>query len=238
MTLAVELGGLFAPNVALDEADDMATHLVNLDAMIPRLDFEVKDEEHFQQILTVQIRDLEPSFFYNALRKPDFQRETSSWSPTKIAEFVRTFLDGDLIPAIILWQAGTQIFVIDGSHRLSALIAWVRDDYGDGETSRKFFQNMIPPEQQKAATALRELVAKDIKTYAEYKHAIANPGSSNKETIERAQRLGSRALHLQWVTGDAKKAEDSFFKINQQATPIDPTELLILKSRRKAKHGR
>ncbi len=80
----------------------MPTHLVNLDAMIPRLDFEVRDEESFPPIQTIQIRNLEASFFYNALRKPDFQRETSSWSPLKICEFVRTFIDGDLIPAIIL----------------------------------------------------------------------------------------------------------------------------------------
>ena len=38
----------------------MATHLVNLDAMIPRQDFEVTDEEQFLAIQTLQIRDLEP----------------------------------------------------------------------------------------------------------------------------------------------------------------------------------
>lgn len=39
----------------------------------------------------------------------------------------------------------------------------------------------------------------------------------------------------QWVPAtDAKSAENSFFKINQSATPIDPTERRILKSRRSA----
>jgi hypothetical protein len=33
-----------------------------------------------------------------------------------------------LIPAIILWRStGGYLFVIDGSHRLSALSAWVND---------------------------------------------------------------------------------------------------------------
>jgi len=50
--------------------------------------------------------------------------------------------------------------------------------------------------------------------------------------VERARRLGRLAIQLQWVQGDATKAEASFFKINQQATPIDATELRLLKSRK------
>jgi hypothetical protein len=43
--------------------------------------------------------------------------------------------------------------------------------------------------------------------------------------------LGSLAINVQWVTGDAAKAEHSFFKINQQGTAINPTELTMLKAR-------
>jgi HNH endonuclease len=47
--------------------------------------------------------------------------------------------------------------------------------------------------------------------------------------------MGSLSLQLQWVlNATPKKAEDSFFKINQAATPIDQTELRILKARRSA----
>lgn len=58
-------------------------HLVNLDALIPREDFEV-DEQGTPAVptQTLQIRNLESAdFFYNVLRKPDFQRETSDWGP-------------------------------------------------------------------------------------------------------------------------------------------------------------
>lgn len=41
------------------------------------------------------------------------------------------------------------------------------------------------------------------------------------------------AIQIQWVEGDAKKAEDSFFKINQSAAKINDTELKLLKSRHK-----
>lgn len=211
----------------------MAANLVNLDALIAREDFEVVDDRgEWPATATLQIRDLEQSaFLYNALRKPDFQRETANWSPEKIAEFVKTFLDGDLIPAIILWKSGTNIFVIDGAHRLSALVAWVHDDYGDGKASRHYFENHIPKEQLTAADATRAEVRKTIGTYAEHMTAALHPERSSPEVTARARRLGTLALQLQWVNGDSKKAEASFFKINQEATPIDATELRILQSR-------
>jgi|ERR1044071_563961 hypothetical protein len=211
----------------------MATSLVNLDALIPREDFEnVEGTADWPSIERLPIRDLEKkTFFYNAVRKPDFQRETANWSPEKITDFVQTFLDGDLIPAIILWKSGKNIFVIDGAHRLSALIAWVQDDYGDGRESRSFFENNIPTEQQAAAEATRRLIRRRLGTYAEYTTAEEHPAQSRPEVLARARRLASLALQLQWVSGDAKKAEASFFKINQEATPIDATELRILQSR-------
>jgi hypothetical protein len=97
----------------------MATNVVNLDALIPREDFAVVGGRDWPKPDRISISELRPTgFFYNQLRKPDFQRETANWSPEKIEDFVKTFLEGDLIPAIILWSAGETIFVIDGAHRL------------------------------------------------------------------------------------------------------------------------
>ena len=53
-------------------------------------------------------------------------------------EFIKTFIEGDLIPAIILWRSPGGTFIIDGAHRLSALIAWVDNDFGDGTVSTEF----------------------------------------------------------------------------------------------------
>jgi len=66
------------------------------------------------------------------LRKPDFQRETNHWSPEQVVTFIASFLDDELIPSLILWYSPSYIFVIDGGHRLSALRAWMNDDYGIG----------------------------------------------------------------------------------------------------------
>jgi hypothetical protein len=207
---------------------------VNLDALIPREDFEVQEGASLSlPTQTLQIRNLEAGdFFYSVMRKPDFQRETSDWPPDKIVGFVHSFLEGDLIPALILWQAGSQIFVIDGAHRLSALIAWVHDDYGDGRTSKMFFDGVIPPEQIAAGEFTRKQIRSRIGTYDDHKLAIQHPDKVDIDVLTRARRLGSLAIQLQWVKGDASKAEASFFKINQQAAPIDKTELRLLKARK------
>src|ERR1700754_1242157 len=101
----------------------MAAKLVNLDALIPREDFERQDDTPFPSQLsaTIQAVALESTnLTYQALRKPDFQRETASWEPSKVAGFVSSFLKGDLIPSIILWRSprSGNLFVIDGAHRL------------------------------------------------------------------------------------------------------------------------
>jgi hypothetical protein len=216
----------------------MPIHLVNLDALFKREDFEAKSDPFQHQPsqlgLTLKISELEStSLTYLTLRKPDFQRETASWEPQKVADLIRCFLDGDLIPSIILWRSQDtgNIFLIDGAHRLGALISWVHDDYGDGKISRTFFDNRIPDEQLAAAEKTRSIIKKEIGTYEELNQALKNPSHSSDVIIRRAKNLSAFAIPLQWVVGDATKAEASFFKINQLGAPINETELTILESR-------
>ncbi len=209
---------------------------VNLDGLIPREDFEAKPHQPSGANLPANqtITELEKGkFFYSVLKKPDFQRETANWSPETVAELISSFVNDDLVPAIILWRSpSNDVFVIDGSHRLSSLIAWVQDDYGDGATSREFFEHAIPQPQIEAAEKTRKIIKKEVGAYEDLKFAIANPQKALKpEHVDRAKKLGSLAINVQWVTGDANKAEHSFFKINQQGTVIDPTELMMLKAR-------
>src|SRR4051812_44376584 len=96
-------------------------NVVNLDALIPRADlFEQSVPGKLDQNL--RIADLEPGTTYGLLRKPDFQRETANWSPQQVVGLIQTFCESDIIPSIILWENGTSLFVVDGAHRLSALI--------------------------------------------------------------------------------------------------------------------
>ena len=219
-----------------DGADNMPSiNVVNLDALIRRADLAAPGEAA-EDITSLPITGLAPKgFLYPALCKPDFQRETANWSSEQVADLISTFVRRDLIPAVILWRAGQDVFVIDGAHRLSALIAWVHDDYGDGEVSRKFFHNAIAPEQQRAADRTRSLVQAEVGSYLDHQMAIEYPQNARPDVAERAARLGWQDIPAQWIrNADHDKAEKSFFRINQGGTKIDPTERRILNARRSA----
>lgn len=132
-----------------------------------------------------------------------------------------------------MWRSsGGYLFVIDGSHRLSALSAWINDDYGDGYISKMFYDGLIPEEQIDIAETTRKMVNSTIGPYADYKLALTHPNKVKHEIVVKSKNLGALAIQLQWVEGDSAKAENSFFKINQQAAPIDKTEMKLLKTRR------
>ncbi|MGF3027754.1 DUF262 domain-containing protein [Methylobacterium aquaticum] len=213
----------------------ITTNVVNLDALIRRADL-IAPGEASEDITSLQVTGLEAKgFLYPALRKPDFQRETSSWTPEQVADLISTFARRDLIPAVILWRAGQNVFVIDGAHRLSALIAWVHDDYGDGEVSRRFFQGSIPDDQHKAAEKARQLVEAEVGSYKAHKIAIEYPEDARPDIAARAARIGWQDVAVQWIrNADHDKAEKSFFRINQGGTKIDPTERRILNARASA----
>ena len=208
----------------------------NLDALISREDFEASDENvnSASKISTLSVNDLKEGsgLFLASVRKPDFQRETADWDIDKIVRFIKSFVEGEFIPAVILWrsQAGL-IFVIDGSHRLSSLIAWVNDDYGDGQFSLEAFDGVIPDEQKQLAKKAREEINSKIGPYNDYYKALTSK-HPDPAIIVKARNLASRALQIQWIDGDVDTAERSFFNINQQAAPIDPTELKLLQKRK------
>lgn len=215
----------------------MATR-VNLDALIRREDF---DETVAQSRPTgtrkekLGLNDLvKGEFFFGALRKPDFQRETSEWDPQKILSLIESFVSGDLIPAVILWQSKSNLnFIIDGSHRLSAFAAWLNDDYGDGELSKSLNEGIIPEEQIEIGAEVRKLIRKNIGSYSDHKLAIQHPEKVDAKIVERSRALATLAIQLQWVEGDSRNAEMSFRKINEQGVPINPTEKKILNARTK-----
>ena len=62
-------------------------------------------------------------------------------------------------------------------------------------------------------------------------NAIQNPETADPVQLTRARRISTRGIRLQWGTGDAQKAEDSFFTINKEATKLDEAEQALLKAR-------
>lgn len=208
---------------------------VNLDAMIPRADFAAADEEYALDLFqSFPIGNLEAtSPVRGLLRKPDFQRETNHWSPGQLVSFISSFLDNELIPSLILWKSAKHIFVIDGGHRLSALRAWMEDDYGDGPISRAFYGGEISKQQRAIGIKTRTLIERSVGKFASLSKIVRGEGSGDQLQTHRANRLFTRGLQLQWVQGSAAVAESSFFKINSQGTPLDDTEEMLLRNRKK-----
>lgn len=212
------------------------TKKVILDAILPRADFLVDGENpnHTKNITELTTQNV--GVLLEFLRKPDFQRETNEWDANQILSLVESFLDDELIPSIILWKNSANfIFVIDGAHRLSALLAWLKNDYGDGEISREYFNNNISEEQLKLAEETRSKVERKIGSYESFMRQAALP-TATPEQRRRKLNLVSTALSIQWISGNAEKAEVSFEKINQQSSPLSPIERTLIKERKNT-HG-
>ena len=214
--------------------------VVNLDALIPREDFLSPDQpnvsgggESGKSDASVTDLTVGESFF-STMRKPDFQRETAAWSPMAVKDFVKAFIEDDLIPSVICWQSPSRLsFVIDGAHRLSAIIAWILDDYGDGDLSQKQYGYNVPEEQVRIARKTRDLIEDEIGSYKSFRAETAVPGSV-PAVAKHVRALAHSKIPLLWVKGnDSEKAERAFFTINQSAVEIDATELKILNARTK-----
>jgi hypothetical protein len=209
---------------------------VNLDAMIPRADFGTQGgvftHQQFKDFPLLHLEEASP--IRAMLRKPDFQRETNHWTPEQVTTFVASFVDGALIPSLILWRSALHVFVIDGGHRLSALRGWMHDDYGDGHISISFYGvNGISEEQKRAAKRTRSLIEKRVGRYSGLKGLVGTKDMNDIQT-RRVGNVLTRALDHQWVEGTPAVAETSFFKINSQGTPLDDVEEMLLRNRTKA----
>ena len=216
----------------------MPTHQVNLDSLILRqpLDSESDSSVPGHEPL-FKLEELHHTkMYFRLLRKPDFQRETASWPPAMIVEFVKTFLDGGLIPSIIVWHSKktNNVFTIDGAHRISALIAWVNDDYGNGEISQKAWDHAVPEAHHNLHKQTKRMMDEAIGSYAQLYDFGLNPEkTADEEKRRRGKAIATMQLSIQKVDGDATVAEESFYKINSSAVAIDDTELDIIRGRRK-----
>lgn len=187
--------------------------------------------------------------WFSRLLKPDFQRATCAWTPESCANFLTSVVRGRIIPSIILWRNSNtgHVYVLDGAHRLSALRAWMVDDWGD-KAPEFYSKNENYNEILKAATEARQHVNSKIGAFSDYEEAyrqmraINNAGNAPRqvmtaEQFDRAQFFldiseSSKALHAQWEDGDYDAAEESFLAINRQGAPLDDLESNLIEYRK------
>ena len=210
---------------------------VNLDALIQRQDLEVVSPDGNNTAgkdTPIPVSELAiGKLHYQLLRKPGFQRETDDWSIDNVVTLIKSFANGHLIPALIVWRGGTgYTFVIDGAHRLSALIAWVNDDFGAGEISKAYFKGQLPKKQREIHDECKARVEKEVGAYLTLSRVLMLPERPTPDQVRTASNL-SGALVTQTVGGDAEMAATSFLAINQRAVQIDPTERYMIEHRDK-----
>lgn len=229
---------------------------VHLDHLIQRLSIRYSNGNFHSDNTNSPNRIHDPYIRYNdvrgewfeRLRKPDFQRETNSWSPIQCMEFVRSVFLGQIIPSIILWvseENGTT-YILDGAHRLSVLRAWMTDDWGD--KSLEYYYRRDTVEIKAIATDVRDLINTAIGSFKEFKKSfdelqrltddgqapkIVMTDKAYKQASFYAQVINSNSsLFAQWETGDYDSAEQSFLRINRQGQPLDPWEANLIEFRR------
>lgn len=191
----------------------------NLEHLIPRGDVDsTKTDNSMTQSdrrSSFNLIELEKGqFFYEQLRKPIFQRDTNQWTVERLEKLIVTFLDDGLIPAIILWEDYEgSIYIIDGAHRISSLIAWVNSDYGKENELNDSNHN-----------AIEEYISNKIGSYSEIK------SSKDEKYKNTKQIIAKRSIAVQWVTGDYDKVKESFIRINEQGVVISEDEKELIEN--------
>src|SRR5437870_4488680 len=161
-----------------------------------------------------------PRGLFHVLRKPDFQRETSAWTPEDCVSLLESIVKRLIIPSLIMWESPDNDFwyTLDGAHRISVVRAWMLDDWGD-KAGDHYERHEFAEEIEPAAHAVRNLVKARIGSYQDFVNAgtkffqAAESGSittraafDNEEDFQRGSfyaAIAKRAgFQIQWVTGN------------------------------------
>ncbi len=182
------------------------------------------------------------------LRKPDFQRATTAWTTEECVSLLYSVLHEQVIPSIIMWRSPeNHWYVLDGGHRLSVVLAWIRDDWGDTLSSEEYMDEELEKYYKRAAAEVRRLLARaEIKKFKEYREAYRQYARTFGEDLSyhfgldsETSRLidfyraikGSIGLPLQWVKGDYDKAKESFLNINKSGRKLTDWERKLVEHR-------
>jgi hypothetical protein len=198
----------------------------------------------------ITIKDLAPpESLALLLRKPDFQRATWAWTPLDCVDLLESVLKEQVVPSVIMWLSPDATwYVLDGGHRISVLIAWIEDDWGDKRGVGAYKDEIMETKAIVAARQVRELlVRRGIGSFKEYTAAakryqeLRGKGKSPEQNMDalnlgyakvarrwKSVRMG---FPVQWVKGDYENAEKSFLKINKSGRQLSEWETKLVENR-------
>lgn len=204
-------------------------------------------DEHY-----LKIEHLFPGEYSRAelLRKPDFQRATWAWTPDDCVSLLESLLNEQVVPSVILWLNPESLwYVLDGGHRISVLLAWINNDWGDRRPLGDYRDKTLEKASRAAGARVRELLAqRQIGPFEEYMKASRRYRNLRASGSDPDQIMAADELHyaklvrrwqsinmgfpILWVRGDYEKAEESFLKINKSGRQLSPWETTLVENRR------
>jgi hypothetical protein len=172
------------------------------------------------------------------LRKPDFQRATCAWTPEECCNLLDSIVGERIVPGLIMWKSPDSPleYILDGAHRISVVLAWLNDDWGDRATNDSEVELHTPTMvmARQMAGVVRGLVNASVgsaKKFMELEATmdrLSRDGQAPKQVMgdldfSRAMffaelRKGTVGFRVQWVTGDYRTAEQSFLRINSRSS--------------------
>lgn len=193
----------------------------------------------------VDMGDILPIF--PLLRKPDFQRETSAWTPDDCVRLLESIVKGLIIPSLIIWKSPDNnfLYILDGAHRISVMRAWIIDDWGDKADEDYYERHEYFDEIRAAAQAVRSLVKTHIGSWEDFLSAGASWFEASKHGSPRdklsareyerglfyTEMIQNAGFHIQEVSGDYEVAEASFLRINKSGQPLYDWETTLIENR-------
>jgi hypothetical protein len=156
-----------------------------------------------------------------------------------------------IIPAVIMWKSpdSPYEYILDGAHRVSVVLAWLNDDWGDKTTQSgdvAWYSETLTAARE-TARIVRQLVETEIgsaKQYAELEDRMDRLMEENKapkqvmgeRDFRRAMffaslRKDNVGFRVQYVSGDYRTAEESFLRINSSGRSLSPWERKLIENR-------
>jgi hypothetical protein len=187
-------------------------------------------------------------FMYLAsLRKPDFQRATWAWTPEDCVSLLESVVNRQVVPSIIMWKSPDGLeYILDGGHRISAILAWLKDDWGE-EAADNFEDPDEAEAIRRTAHEVRNLVKARVGLVSEYQDAdrqiqtLTREGKAPKDHLAersfkrglfyQSLRMGEIWFDVLWVHGDYGIAEQSFLKINKSGKRLSDWETKLIENR-------
>ena len=227
---------------------------VFLDHMIRREDLlynrsDKKPNEATPKTLTLSLQELldAPNSRTRYLRKPDFQRATIAWSPLDCVLLLESVLTQQVVPSVIMWLSPENYqYVLDGGHRISVVLAWLRNNWGGNLGSEMYGDEKLEQDSRKAAReADALLIERGIGKFEEYEAAQHQYELLEKEGKDPDAELDTKkskyaatyrnllniGFDIQWVRGDYTVAEKSFLRINKSGRRLSDWETALVENR-------